>query len=708
MRAAHATGLSDTLNDGTVTGDELTTEDTPVDTGEGRRILDMCRQALSDSTTYLDTNWRQQWEDNHDNFQSRHPKGSLYHKPAFKHRSKLFLPKIRAVGMRWEAAASSALFSTKDIVSIEAENQDDPNQAIAARLWKEAFEYRLGETMPWYLTVLGAAQDAYKTGICISHNHWKYAEDEKGNILVDSLACDNVPVENFRFSPSADWRMVVKDSPYLIHIMTFRADEVVGKMRNGEWIQSDQKRIKAATRPFQTNFHDETDADTADTVDPHETVYVYKYIMRLSGVDYQWYVLGMESLLTAPTPLSEINPEGMRNYTIGMSTFDTHQAMPQAPIEHMASLQADINETRNSRKDNVRQVLNKRVFVKRGAGIDTAALLRNVPGAVIPTTDPIGDVREADMSDVTASSYKEEEFSNAAFDEIAGSFNQSSINTNRRMGETAAGMELMAADSNIMTEYKLEVFVQTWVLPTLKQLLTIEQHFDRDWMVISKAAQQAQLAEAGIVEITENLLMQGVKMSVSVGVDATNPSRKVDKLNIFANSMMNFGMQPNGEEFTKEIAGAMGFDNGSRFIGEPPPAQEDPMTALKQAEMQMKQEIAQMQHQEAQIKLQIAQGQLDMQSAKTAEDGHIKQLALQVTRDDNDADRESRERIAQMQDSTQREIAGLNAEIARQKAIIDGKAKIEGLQVQREANVMSDNQTRKAVELQKTQQPASE
>ena len=119
MRSSAAIGLSDTLNDGTITGDELTTEPEATESNAPERsgIMDMSRQCLSDSTTYLDTNWRRQWEVNHDLVQSRHPTGSRYHSEAYKHRSRLFLPKIQAVMRRWESAVSSALFSTNDIIS---------------------------------------------------------------------------------------------------------------------------------------------------------------------------------------------------------------------------------------------------------------------------------------------------------------------------------------------------------------------------------------------------------------------------------------------------------------------------------------------------------------------------------------------------------------------------------------------------------------
>ena len=111
---------------------------------------------------------------------------------------------------------------------VEAENQDDPHQTMAAKVWKEAFQYRLKETMPWYLTVLGMAQDAFKYGMFITHNYWVYREGrematslylkttESEHLILRSGTAAELPVQCHRPTGA----MSIQDSPYLIHIMT--------------------------------------------------------------------------------------------------------------------------------------------------------------------------------------------------------------------------------------------------------------------------------------------------------------------------------------------------------------------------------------------------------------------------------------------------------------------------------------------------------
>ena len=84
-------------------------------------------------------------------------------------------------------------------------------------------------------------------------------------------------------------------------------------------------------------MNDETEKDDADTVAAHEIVYVYKFIMNIEGMDYIWYTLGTETLLTEPTPLSEVNPDGMRNYVSGMMTFRFASSSTAGPGRAFAS-----------------------------------------------------------------------------------------------------------------------------------------------------------------------------------------------------------------------------------------------------------------------------------------------------------------------------------------------------------------------------------
>ena len=59
-----------------------------------RDWLELAKNAYSSSTTYVDANYRKKWEDAINMFQSRHPQDSKYNTETYKHRSKLFRPKL--------------------------------------------------------------------------------------------------------------------------------------------------------------------------------------------------------------------------------------------------------------------------------------------------------------------------------------------------------------------------------------------------------------------------------------------------------------------------------------------------------------------------------------------------------------------------------------------------------------------------------------
>jgi len=735
MRSQVAAGLSDNLSDGTygpggmpVAQDEKDTrtpEQMEADRQDSITLLEF-RQSIADSTHYMDTNYRRQWESNIANFQGRHPAGSRYHTNGYKFRSKLHMPKVRAAEKRWSAALTSAFFSTRDALVVEAENQNDKQQAASAALWKQVMQYRLMKTMPWFQTVLGAGQDAFVNGVCITHNFWRYEEDGDGNVIHDTPACDLVPIENLRFSPAADWRDPINDSEYLDHIMPMTVNAIKAKMATGEWAYAPDSLIAAATRDYDSTSHARqdtaTDTDKADTVAGHQIAYVHKHIKREQGIDYIFFVLGQEHLLTVPTRLDSVNPNGIRNYTLGHVDIEAHKVYAQSPVQQMESLLASLNESVNMRKDNVRLALNKRYTVKRGSPIDIPQLMRNVPGGTIMVNDHT-DVEPLETNDVTASSYKEQEFDGAMFDEIAGTFNSSSINTNRRMGETVGGMELLASDVNVVTEHKLEVFANTWMGPTLEQLFLLEQAYETDFVIMAMAANDADIhKQYGVDEITTEMINQNLMVSINFGVDATNPARAIDKLGIYIQHAQLLGKQLDTDEVLNELAGRMGYDNGGRFLLDEQqqaeqaqnqqPSPEQQQAEAQAASEQLKAQVAEMKMQVDSQKLQLEGQKLEMTKMKQDQDFQLAQAKLEaditakreqlaVQRDIAEESTETQIGIAMVNDKTTRETAALQAETAIQAKIMDGEIATQAQEVQREAKQIDSQVAARGQDIQR-------
>ena len=151
------------------------------DAAEGIAKIDdfwllVARDAYREAESYFDANIRADLERNMSHFANRHAPGSKYFSATYKHRHKGFRPKTRSMVRRNEAAAAVSMFSTTDTIHIKAARSSHPSHRISAEVNQALLQYRLDETIPWYLTVIGAYQDTLNTGMCISHQYWDYEE----------------------------------------------------------------------------------------------------------------------------------------------------------------------------------------------------------------------------------------------------------------------------------------------------------------------------------------------------------------------------------------------------------------------------------------------------------------------------------------------------------------------------------------------------
>lgn len=586
--------------------------------------LQLAKDAYSSSTSYVDANYRKKWDDAIRMFQSRHPSDSKYNTDSYKHRSKIFRPKSRSLVRKHEAVVAAAFFSNVDVISTEPLNQDNPNQAASAAMMKEILQYRLTKTVPWFLLVCGAMQDAMTVGVVASYQYWKYSErenvsytpvtDDYGNpligedgqpymqevrnkeVLEDEPCVELLPVENIRFDPGADWLNPVKSSPYVIRMIPMYVCDVKSKMENTghdgkAWKKYDDGQIRSAmrqendqTRQTRENQRQSsTDAGNAPITD-YEIVWVHENFFRRDGKEWVFFTLGTEQLLTDPVELKEVYFHGERPIVLGKCIIETHKSMPDAPVIVAEQLQREVNEVANQRLDNVKLVLNKRYVVKRGAQVDLKSIVRNVPASITLANDPVGDVRTIEFNDVTSSSYAEQDRLNVDYDELTGNFSQGSVMTNRKMGETVGGMGMISQAANQITEYTVRTFTETWVEPVIRQLVKLEQKYETDEVVLAVAAGKAQLLEKyGISQITDNLLNQELTLNVNVGMGSTDPIARLNKFIGALSAYANIAQMPiqsmNREEVGKEIFGIAGFRDGARFLQQakpelPPEAQQ--------------------------------------------------------------------------------------------------------------------------------------
>jgi hypothetical protein len=669
-------------------------------------------------------------------FQSKHPQGSKYNSEAYKYRSKIFRPKSRSAVRRLEASAAAAFFSNMDVMSVDPANTKNQQQAEGAKVMKELIQHRLTKTIPWFQVVLGGIQDAATVGVVCSYQHWKYKEKktadeagaEKVEVIEDEPSVEILAVENLRIDPAAKWYDPIGTSPYIVELMPMYVCDVREMMdtqdpKTGEpaWKTLSDGDLKGATGQAydstrQVREGKREDSTQSVSLTEYEIVWIHRNIIRHKGEDWVYYTAGTEHILSAPKRLKEVYFTGKRPYVMGVAVIETHKIYPSSPIELGANLQREINDVVNSRLDNVKLVLNKRFIVKRGAQVDIKSLVRNVAGSVTLANDPEKDVHEMEFNDVTSSAYQEQDRLNVEHDELSGAFSQSSVMTNRKLNETVGGMGLMSQNANQITEYTIRTVTETWVEPVLRQIADLEAHYETDETVLALIGDRAGF------QVTQEHLSQDLTITVNVGMGATDPTMRLNRLLSGAKATAEiYAMQTPGlnkGEIAKEAFGMMGYRDGGRFLQDE--GQDPKLAELMQIAQQLKQELQQalsgqkVKEDEIAMKAHVESAKIEAdqqaEQARIAAEQQNKQAELEVNRQQAaeqtaqaNADREAQNAIEMAKISSQHQLG--QEKIVAEKEIEDRKlAQERDLEEQKLAQEREADQGKLALEEKKLAQ----
>lgn len=610
--------------------------------------LNLVRQAEVQGGQFSVDQIKGAWDRSYKSFHNQHFAGSKYLSNEYKGRSKLFRPKTRAAVRKANAAAAAALFSRTETVICAPGNENDPNQRASAALMQELINYRTNRTsgraaIPWFRTAIGAHQDTFIMSACLTKQYWKLelepekseepmlGEDglpildgETGEPVIqvvetwrpsvdrpDSLL---IPLENVIIDPAASWIDPVQSATYFIVKYPMRIDEIRKKQQDprNPWKEvdvavlrsggADQKFMASGTRSARERGMDRMDQAATGSGD-FEVIWVYEVFMRLQGQDVCFYSAGSRAFLTDPAPVKEVYPEqgGERPYVLGVGNLESHRIFPMSHVESWQPLQQEINDLANLRLDQVKQNVSPITFVKRGRQVDLGALQRRGPNTTILRTEK-DDIEFDRPPEVPSSAYAEMDRLNVDFDDQAGQFNSGSVQTNRSLNETVGGLNLISSAANSVQEFDLRTWVETWVEPVLGQLVRLEQYYESDQTILGLCGERAQLLQKhGIDQITDDLLMQQVAISVDAGLGASNPQTKLQNLagalKVVAPIWANHPQVASGEvvpdivELTAEIFSLAGYrDAGKRFIkvgqakGPPPQVEATVKKILSEAE----------------------------------------------------------------------------------------------------------------------------
>jgi hypothetical protein len=611
------------------------------------------RDAYRVSTEWFDQAIRPQVTKNLAHFKSRHAGDSKYQHVTYRSRSSFFRPKTRAMVRRTEAAFEVALFSTMDVLDVKPWNDADPQQQVHARVAQQIMQYRLEQTIPWYLVACGAAQDACNTGVAISHQFWRYTartkrtielvgsdedgslearEVERKEVVRNEPAIELVPLENFRIDPASDWTDPINSSPYLIHSVPSYAGDLrreledrgddPGIIEDYLWgcVENDHDSIRVARDGGRVNKYENRGA-----VPDYKTLWRRKHIHRLDGEDWYWETINDLILVREPEPLVDAFPhlallDGQRPYAMGWFVNETHTAIKESTVALVEQMQGEINDVANLRLDAAKNAMFGRWKALRGRNVDTTTLRAGIPQSII-SVDNMTDLQELKQADVSQSAFASEDRLNIDFDEVSGNFSLASVASNRNMNETVGGMNMLSADAGVVKEYEVRTLVETWVEPVMQQLHAMEAAYEDDALVLTRVA-----TTAGVTaQQAQDSLSLPMRIRVNVGVNATSPEKRLGKLSLGLQTIAavkpELMMSINAQEVVKEVFGTLGYADGSRFFSTQQNV--DPEKQALQQQVAQLQQMLQGKQMEVQSRERIAKMQTDAKMSLT-------QLSLRV------------------------------------------------------------------------------
>lgn len=579
--------MSDPLEDA---NDPLEATETPLDEQDfpltEDQLMRLVRSAFSQGRSYQEQVLQPRWLAAYNAFNNKHSSDSKYSSARFRGRSRLFRPKTRATARKKQAEAAAALFATSDALIVKATDETNPAQLAGAELIAALLRFRLDRSnensgVPWFQISMGAHLSAQQTGICISKQYWEYRRDLEGydqvpveaplppelqalagrpsvtvgvkqvpryRIVRDRPRVELLPPEDVIRDPTASWEDQAQDSAYLI-------------LRFPMTVEAAKTFLKAANDKSRVRFTEITDEQLAaaagSAADPNNSqqirrareqngtdrladfavdrayaqVWLHENFFRVEGKDYCFWTLGHDRLISDVIPVEEAYPEqgGARPIVIGVGALEPFKIDPMSPVESWQELQREMNDLVNLRLDTLKQTIAPLAKVRRGRSVDIRAIQNRTPDSVVYMQD-LDDVEFDRPGSVAGESYIEMEKLNADFDDQAGNFSTGSVQTNRQLGETVGGMQMMMSNANALGEFDLRVWMETWVEPVLRQLVKLEQFYESDDKVLAISAKRAKLMPRfGLSAVTDELLNAQVAISVDVGIGSSDPMISLQK-----------------------------------------------------------------------------------------------------------------------------------------------------------------------------------
>lgn len=604
---------------------------------EDGKWLSMATRCYNASTDFFNATLRRRLEDAMSLFNSKHPHDSKYNTAAFAKRSKAFRPKTRTMVRKLEAAALVAFFSTDNFASCNPPNASDKVQVEQSKVQEAMLNYRLNmPEMAWMQTVIGALQDAARQGFVVAYTGWDYREGKRyyreqdqstgavGMRVETYTSCDRPcvslrPAENIRIDPGVNWLDPINSSPYLIDQVPMFVSDIRERMTNPKYArgvryrQLTDQQMLAGLKNSWDSVRARREGNRLDRYENHQRLtensvaWVHKNIVRVQGEDYYFETLGTTIMLTDPVPLAMVELRGYRPYVFGYLNLESHNPYPDGTVSLTRGLQEEANDLANMATDAAKMATMGRYFVRRGSNVDLDALARFTPASAIEMRD-VSDVKWDRAPDPTRQVTMEREQLNKEMDDLGGNYSGSMMGVQRNQSRSFGEADLLGQGAELLTEYQLRIFAKTFIMPVLEQINDSIRIYESDTQI---AAVIGARRKAKVDQVFRALELE-TKVHVDCGYGSTNPGKRIERLAVALSTIQQIDptITQSGDldidAVMREVFGAVGFGDGSRFVPKLAGEEEDAQVKQLKAKIQQLQQMVDSNQQDIQGRIEIA------------------------------------------------------------------------------------------------------
>ena len=317
--------------------------------------------------------------------------------------------------------------------------------------------------------------DVYGYPVYDENQKIKTEKEEYDVVVYDDPYIYPIDIYRFFMQPGA---LSIEDSEYCISITETTMEDLERQEKDGIYKNINKVKEVKGTIQFDkgndryTNVGLTNPKSTVDTYSNKVTLYEYWEDNRIIVIAEGKIVIRNEENpywhCRKPYVSAKICPVENEFYGIGL-------------MEMVESLQAELNDVRNQRLDNVHLAMNKMYIVAKDGDVDIKKLI-NEPGGIIEA-NYVEAVKWIEQQDITASAYNEAKVITDDIQNVHGIYDYSKGDSpNQR--ETATGILSLQEAANVRFKLMIMVMLKSLLNPSVDLMNDLNQQFISDEKVM--------------------------------------------------------------------------------------------------------------------------------------------------------------------------------------------------------------------------------